>query len=147
MAYICNTCNKTFETYRQLNGHKRMHGKSNGKVNRLSKGSFTCIFCGNTKPLHQKDDPNKQFCSKKCEKLYTWETEGVINVILGNGTYDDIIHYFKVETLYFCDCCKISKWQNKDVKLKISFIDNNSSNKDIENIRLLCPNCYDVRET
>jgi hypothetical protein len=124
-----------------------MHGQSLGHVNRLSgviKKSFTCIFCGNTKSLKSSDEPNKQFCSKKCEKLYTWETEGVINVILGNGTPGDIRQYFKVENLYFCDCCKISKWQNKDIDLKIFHRDGNISNKAIDNIGLLCPNCYSV---
>lgn len=41
-----------------------------------------------------------------------------------------------------CRICGLSKWQNSHLKLELDFIDGDSYNRNISNIRLLCPNCF-----
>lgn len=41
-----------------------------------------------------------------------------------------------------CAICGLKEWQNNYLQLKIDFIDGNPNNQNIENIRLLCPNCF-----
>lgn len=46
-----------------------------------------------------------------------------------------------------CAICSISQWQGKDLVLELDHIDGNSSNNDISNLRLLCPNCHSQTDT
>jgi len=48
---------------------------------------------------------------------------------------------------YFEEECSICKWNearitDNKICLTLDFIDGDSENKQIDNIRLLCPNCY-----
>ena len=136
----CLTCKNTFDTYRQLNGHKRVHGPSKGgySVSRKIKipRKHNCLICNK--------ETVKKFCSKKCKDAYLWETKGVVNVLLGKKG-SNILRYFKEEKMYQCSSCGISSWKGKEIKLKVCFLDNDKKNRNIENIRLQCPNCYAVR--
>lgn len=40
-----------------------------------------------------------------------------------------------------CDICNSCKWNNTDIPLICDHIDGNSKNNNIENFRLVCPNC------
>ena len=143
----CDDCKKTFETYRQLNGHKRIHGKSKGHYSVSRKNlqylRYTCLHCGSTGTLYP-NDINKDFCSKICKDLYKWKTEGILDVILGNGTKENIVRYFKEENLYFCKSCNTTHWKGKKLKLIMLYKDGNKNNKITENIEFLCPNCFDI---
>jgi len=142
--FQCSHCNHKFSNIRQLNGHKRMHGPSLGKVNRTRTDKLKkCLCCGNTKNTRYKSK-NPDFCSKKCHTKYKWETEGILSVVLGNGPKEDIIRYFKEENLYHCHNCNINQWQGKKLNLKLIYIDKNKNNKLTDNISFLCPNCYDA---
>lgn len=43
---------------------------------------------------------------------------------------------------YKCDCCGMNEWQGKHLSLKLSFKDPNNHEQNIENLILLCPNCF-----
>lgn len=43
---------------------------------------------------------------------------------------------------YKCECCGISKWNNKRLTLQLHHIDGNRRNNNEENLQLLCPNCH-----
>lgn len=46
-----------------------------------------------------------------------------------------------------CDSCKLRKWLNKPIPLELEHKDGNSSNHELENLRLLCPNCHAQTDT
>lgn len=46
-----------------------------------------------------------------------------------------------------CEKCGIEKWQNKPLTLHLDHIDGNSTNHNIENLRILCPNCHSQTDT
>lgn len=41
-----------------------------------------------------------------------------------------------------CDCCNNSLWLGQDIPLEIHHEDGDSSNNELVNLRLLCPNCH-----
>ena len=41
-----------------------------------------------------------------------------------------------------CECCKLSKWLDQEIKLEIHHIDGDRTNNSFENLQLLCPNCH-----
>ena len=41
-----------------------------------------------------------------------------------------------------CECCGISEWNGKSIKLQVHHIDGNRKNNDLSNLQLLCPNCH-----
>lgn len=43
---------------------------------------------------------------------------------------------------YKCKCCGIDSWNNNAITLELDHIDGNKKNNNINNLRLLCPNCH-----
>ena len=48
---------------------------------------------------------------------------------------------------YYCEECRIHEHNNKPLTLQIDHKDGNSSNNDVTNLRLLCPNCHSQTHT
>ena len=46
-----------------------------------------------------------------------------------------------------CFCCGITDWNDKPITMEIEHKDGNSSNNEIENLSLLCPNCHSQTPT
>lgn len=41
-----------------------------------------------------------------------------------------------------CAVCGLTEWQNAYLQLQLDYLDGNSLNQELSNIRLLCPNCF-----
>jgi 5-methylcytosine-specific restriction endonuclease McrA len=46
-----------------------------------------------------------------------------------------------------CAICLNNTWQNLPIPIELDHIDGNSSNNNLNNLRLLCPNCHAQTET
>jgi glutaredoxin len=46
-----------------------------------------------------------------------------------------------------CNECGVGEWKGQKLTLELDHIDGNSSNNQIENLRLLCPNCHSLTST
>ncbi len=46
-----------------------------------------------------------------------------------------------------CSSCSNTKWLNNPIPLELDHIDGNSSNNNLDNLRLLCPNCHAFTDT
>jgi hypothetical protein len=49
--------------------------------------------------------------------------------------------------LYKCEKCNISDWNNSYIQLELDHIDGDSSNNELKNLELLCPNCHSQTPT
>ena len=48
---------------------------------------------------------------------------------------------------YACECCGISEWNSKPITLQVDHINGLATNNNIENLRLICPNCHSQSST
>lgn len=46
---------------------------------------------------------------------------------------------------YKCNCCGISEWMGKPLRLEVDHIDEQYWNNLFENLQLLCPNCHAMK--
>lgn len=47
---------------------------------------------------------------------------------------------------YRCECCGITDWNGKEIKLQVHHIDGNHNNNIRSNLMILCPNCHSQTE-
>lgn len=48
---------------------------------------------------------------------------------------------------YICQECGISEWQNKSITLQLDHINGDSDDNNVDNLRILCPNCHSKTDT
>ena len=48
---------------------------------------------------------------------------------------------------YNCAVCLISEWNSKPITLQVDHINGLATNNNIENLRLICPNCHSQSST
>ena len=48
---------------------------------------------------------------------------------------------------HYCECCGLSKWNEKEIPLQVHHIDGDSFNNTLDNLQLLCPNCHAQTDT
>ena len=64
------------------------------------------------------------------------------------GTHNWITIKEKIfqEREYRCECCGLTDWNGKEIKLQIHHIDGNHNNNIRDNLIILCPNCHSQTE-
>lgn len=101
-----------------------------------------CLNCG-------KECYNK-YCCNDCQLEYQWkvkkeEIERTGHFI--NGEINDqkarrtARRYLKEKYGNKCSICGITEWNGKDITLIVDHIDGDITNTNIDNFRLICPNC------
>lgn len=48
---------------------------------------------------------------------------------------------------HICECCGNTTWNDMPIPLEVHHEDGNNANNQIENLRLLCPNCHALTDT
>ena len=144
-------CGKTFETYRQLNGHKSTHTRGEQYASkraqlRKPRETYKCLWCGKDNEVTTKKV--NLFCNNKCQAEHQFvETlkkfeQGLLTTA---RTIYRCLVYLRGNK---CDLCgNEGKHNGKELKLQVDHTDGNAGNNSPTNVRLLCPNCHSQTET
>lgn len=135
MLYTCNTCSKAFESK-----DKRKfcsHSCSAKTTNKLRKILKLCKFCGN------EISARNIFCSNKCQGLYQINDK-IVNKTTNERTYKKWLLY---TFGHKCSSCENTHWLGVKIPIELDHIDGNHKNNNLENLRLLCPNCHAITPT
>jgi hypothetical protein len=100
-----------------------------------------CVFC--KKDFSNKHTSTQIHCSQKCSndhKTHTIETEGFPNCWNANKR---IRKYLVEKHGNNCMICGQSgdNWNGKPMTLIVDHIDGKSNNNQLDNLRIVCPNC------
>ena len=111
--YKCETCNKKFDTKRQLIGHNGIHrvgGRYSASRKTIGAKIHSCMFC-KIEFLHSHSSTNK-FCSQECSAKFQWECISIPKIELGLG--GNVKRYLKEKHGDKCfECGQENTWNNK----------------------------------
>lgn len=84
-----------------------------------------------------KRNPHIQRITAPKEKILVLRTDGI-------KTSSSVLRRAMIESdvEHKCYSCKINKWCEKNIVLKIHHIDGNNINNILSNLQFLCPNCH-----
>lgn len=124
---------------------------NNSKFPKRSKISWelvNCLNC-NTDFEYQTSKNVGKFCSVKCRGTYKYKTESIPKILQGIYVSPNTVKRYLTETTgYHCQLCDNKGIHNqKELVLQLDHIDGNSDNNQLNNLRLLCPNCHSQTET
>jgi hypothetical protein len=142
---LCKHCNTSL-SYDDFKRKKAFCNSScSATFNNLAKDKkksfFNCIFC-NTTTLYYRANKNK-YCSIKCQQDYQ-SLQKIEEKIASSKT----MKKFLLDK-YGNKCwnCGITEWNGKELVMELEHIDGNSTNNEISNLSLLCPNCHSQTPT
>jgi len=95
----------------------------------------TCVNCG-------KQTYNAKFCSKKCSYDYTWKlTKKSIEENSKIRMAPTYRKYLLEKYGNSCMICHRTEWEGHDIPLILDHINGDSTDCDLSNLRMICPNC------
>ena len=146
--FKCKTCDKEFSSQRGLNAHQISHKKGQRySVSRKSKKQkyYVCLNCG--KQQEKTTSSRNKFCSNNCSAEYV-KKETIKRIKNGEVLSIGTMKSYLVNTRGVCDECGIgNSYNGKPLTLQIDHINGNSDDNNLDNLRLLCPNCHSQTET
>jgi hypothetical protein len=103
-----------------------------------------CLNCNTELHSHQ-----KKYCNNKCQGEYLYKNHSVPMIENGTSTNTSALKkYLKENVKDECFECGLgNEWNCKPITLQLDHIDGNSDNNNLDNLRLLCPNCHSQTET
>jgi 5-methylcytosine-specific restriction endonuclease McrA len=118
---------------------------SRGKVSYwMKKHGFTKVNSNNQCEYCKKQliRENGKFCNSQCQNDFSLMSS------INSGIYSaQIAKRYLVRADYRCAVCKNSTWMDKPIHLELDHIDGNSTNNNLTNLRLICPNCHSQTPT
>jgi len=102
--------------------------------------TYKCINCD--KEVTKKNTKGK-YCSNKCQGLY----QRNLKIKTGVASAISLKSYLIEKNGNKCNVCKIEEWNGEKLVMELEHKDGNSSNNDLKNLELLCPNCHSQTST
>lgn len=111
---------------------------NSGTVKNLDKPwNRNCLNC-------EKAIKGKSYCNRQCQKTYTWNY--TVDKLLKQGFDDSSNHrtarkYLIEKCDGKCQICNLKEWMGKPMPLVLDHINGDSSDGDLNNLRIICNNC------
>ncbi len=127
------------------NNKLRVNENSQDSIKKVEKPLNKCLSC----KINLAKYKNK-FCSQDC--FIKFKQNQIFETILSGDLHQSQRQYKKYliklygEKCMECGWCEINKYTNK-IPIEIEHIDGNSTNNDLSNLKLLCPNCHSLTPT
>lgn len=132
----CQLCHSELTAEQQRLGNLYCGSSCAAKVNNRNRG--TKLFCHNCHQELDRSKSQKKFCSHSCQHAYYLD----LKIKSGNATERTFRKYLLKTRELRCSVCQRVRWCRKPIPLEMDHIDGNSSNNDLSNLRLVCPNCH-----
>lgn len=115
----------------------RKTGNQHSANSVFSAVKVVCGFCLN----EFKGSQSRKFCSTECSRQYRLKKSSE-HIEAGNALSVRAMRGYLIRTKgHKCELCLTADWMNQPVPLTMDHIDGNSDNNNLDNLRLICPNC------
>lgn len=99
-----------------------------------------CLNCGKEKTAR---NTRGMYCSNKCQHAYTMMKK----IVDGTASARTLRRYLIETQEGRCSKCGINKWNGKPIVVELEHKNGNSSDDNLDNVCLLCPNCHSQTPT
>jgi len=144
MLVNCTNCDKEFNKHNsQILKTKNNFCSSScsATYNNKKRVNKSCENCGGI--LNRSD---RKYCGKECANEHRYLKR--IEVALDNKSFSGrLAKKYLLKTSSSCSVCNRKTWNGEPIPLEVDHKDGNSENRDIRNIRLICPNCHSQTPT
>jgi len=110
---------------------------------------YNCLECGQEN-LWGHSKINK-YCNNACQREYEYKQRIKAWLTEGKSWKTQVPQWPKRYLAEVngrkCSVCSLEDWMGKEITLEVDHIDGRHYNNNVENLRLICPNCHSQTDT